>query len=1013
MRLRSALCALTLALPATFLPAQTTQTPPAATAATVVPALIHYAGTALHTDGKPQTGEASTTFTIFRDETGGNPLWIETQLIAFDPTGRYEAHLGATSPDGLPSNLFSGGDARWLEVQVAGVAPQPRILLVSVPYALKAADAATLNGLPASAFALKADAPTTTPSSLATVSPETSASAVTTTGGTAGYLPVFNGPTTIADSDLFQSTTGYIGIGTATPGGPLQVSTGAVGGANATMMLTQTSAAAGNYYANIGLYNSNGLIGNLSALGAGYPAGNLFGANDVVFLGGQQKASTNLIMLTNTSGAIKFGTGGFGIPNERFRIGAAGGLSVGNTFVNTDPGAGNLIVSGNVGIATPTPTANLEVNGTAKFDGLVTFASTQTFPGTGSGTITAITTSSPLTGSGTKGSVALSLSLPALETSLNTQYAQLAAPNTFTAPITFAAGQTFPGTGPGTITGITTGSGLKGGGTSGALTLSLDPAVVPTLTGSPYFNGSSGTGIIASTTGVYGYTAGVLGYAGTRTSNQAITGVWGDAANHDGVTGTSTTLVGVHGISATGSGVVGTSNGTQLNTAGVLGTVGNRTSFSGIAAVWGDADAHAGVFGSSNQYSGVIGQSTSGPGVYGSSVSGYGAQFTAAGINAAVYATNTTAAGGNGIFATSTGTDSNTIYANSTGGGSAAIYGIATGGSDTNGTPSTGVVGYSSSGSGVYGTTTGNVLQTAGTLGVAGYRTSFAGIAGVWGDASTHVGTIGTSDQYAGVQGQSTNSFGVQGISPNYVGVFGVGGSSDPGIFTNINVKGSQIGAWGDVSGDPLTPGDVPIAVVGTATNGIGGYFQNNSEIDTVTAFNYDGNNVQRLFKTFKAASPDGICGFGSGGDLTCTGQIKALASTSNGTRTVETYSVQSPENWMEDFGAGSLTNGSTTITIDPSFADTDSQSADYHVFLTPNGDSKGLYIAQKSPTSFTVRESGSGRSSISFDYRIVAKRRGLEAQRMVDVTDRFKAEQKNTPMDKLSNPSTFAKAPR
>ena len=77
----------------------------------------------------------------------------------------------------------------------------------------------------------------------------------------------------------------------------------------------------------------------------------------------------------------------------------------------------------------------------------------------------------------------------------------------------------------------------------------------------------------------------------------------------------------------------------------------------------------------------------------------------------------------------------------------------------------------------------------------------------------------------------------------------------------------------------------------------------------------------------------------------------------------METYSVQSPENWMEDFGSGSLSNGSTTITIDPAFADTVTASADYHVFLTPNGDSKGLYIARKTTTTFEVRESGSGKS--------------------------------------------------
>ena len=48
------------------------------------------------------------------------------------------------------------GAARWLEVSVAGdngeLVTQPRVLLVSVPYALKAGDSETLGGLPASAY---------------------------------------------------------------------------------------------------------------------------------------------------------------------------------------------------------------------------------------------------------------------------------------------------------------------------------------------------------------------------------------------------------------------------------------------------------------------------------------------------------------------------------------------------------------------------------------------------------------------------------------------------------------------------------------------------------------------------------------------------------------------------------------------------------------------------------------------------------------------------------------------
>src|SRR5258708_1901357 len=48
-------------------------------------------------------------------------------------------------------DLFTTTEPRWLEVELDQV-KQPRILLGSVPYALKSADADTLGGLPASAY---------------------------------------------------------------------------------------------------------------------------------------------------------------------------------------------------------------------------------------------------------------------------------------------------------------------------------------------------------------------------------------------------------------------------------------------------------------------------------------------------------------------------------------------------------------------------------------------------------------------------------------------------------------------------------------------------------------------------------------------------------------------------------------------------------------------------------------------------------------------------------------------
>src|SRR5262249_465392 len=54
--------------------------------------------------------------------------------------------------------------------------------------------------------------------------------------------------------------------------------------------------------------------------------------------------------------------------------------------------------------------------------------------------------------------------------------------------ITFAAGQTFPGAG-GTITGVTAGTDLTGGGTTGSVTLNLDTTKVPQLAAANTFTG--------------------------------------------------------------------------------------------------------------------------------------------------------------------------------------------------------------------------------------------------------------------------------------------------------------------------------------------------------------------------------------------------------------------------------------------------------------------------------------------------------------------------------------------
>jgi hypothetical protein len=50
---------------------------------------------------------------------------------------------------------------------------------------------------------------------------------------------------------------------------------------------------------------------------------------------------------------------------------------------------------------------------------------------------------------------------------------------------------------------------------------------------------------------------------------------------------------------------------------------------------------------------------------------------------------------------------------------------------------------------------------------------------------------------------------------------------------------------------------------------------------------------------------------------------------------------------------------------LEPTFIQTVNTAMDYHVFLTPNGDSRGLYVVAKTATFFEVREQGGGTSDI------------------------------------------------
>ena len=120
-----------------------------------VPRLIRFSATAKDETGGVRTGLLGMTFALYKEEEGGAPLWVETQTVRADSTGHFAAILGSSTPEGLPVELFTSAEAQWLGVRIEGQPEQPRVLLVSVPYAIKAHEAETLAGRSISDFVLQ------------------------------------------------------------------------------------------------------------------------------------------------------------------------------------------------------------------------------------------------------------------------------------------------------------------------------------------------------------------------------------------------------------------------------------------------------------------------------------------------------------------------------------------------------------------------------------------------------------------------------------------------------------------------------------------------------------------------------------------------------------------------------------------------------------------------------------------------------------------------------------------
>jgi hypothetical protein len=79
-----------------------------------VPHFVKFSGAIKNAARAPR---GASWFVIYGDSTGGTPLWQEVQNAQLDEQGHYDVMLGSSGSEGIPLDLFTSGEPRWLEVQ--------------------------------------------------------------------------------------------------------------------------------------------------------------------------------------------------------------------------------------------------------------------------------------------------------------------------------------------------------------------------------------------------------------------------------------------------------------------------------------------------------------------------------------------------------------------------------------------------------------------------------------------------------------------------------------------------------------------------------------------------------------------------------------------------------------------------------------------------------------------------------------------------------------------------------
>jgi hypothetical protein len=208
--------------------------------------------------------------------------------------------------------------------------------------------------------------------------------------------------------------------------------------------------------------------------------------------------------------------------------------------------------------------------------------------------------------------------------------------------------------------------------------------------------------------------------------------------------------------------------------------------------------------------------------------------------------------------------------------------------------------------------------------------------------------------------------------------------------------------------GDPITTSDIPgVGMKATASARVIGYalnFWNGPGEGVIQVFVRPGQHVEATedvatftqstllvgtvtadidMAGYRIRTSGGIAGINDIWTIDGDGRFKNRETYATGIQTdtgeVEVFAQMSPKVEITFSGEGQLMNGVAGIVFPQEIRNIISGGTPIRVSVTLTGDAKGVYVTDKSIQGFMVRELQGGTSNATFDWFVVARRKGYD----------------------------------